>query len=117
MADKRKKNEKPEPENAEIKVTTHVDAEGVFRRTALVIEAATGSVDVLDRHGKLLVRMNISHSTQSDTYEEWFNVDVIDIDKRFARRRCLGAFGANFRSVECEDTLACTEFSTPKKED
>lgn len=68
--------------------TTRVDEDG-FKRTALVIGAkkGDGSIDVVDKHGRRLCQINISHGTAEG--EEYAIVDVIDVDDRFSGRAAL----------------------------
>lgn len=68
--------------------TTTFD-DGTFVRTALMIEGTdTGSVDVVNKAGKRLCQINISLGTAKEC-DEYLIVDVIDVDKRYTKRRAL----------------------------
>lgn len=87
-------------------------------RTALVISPGdTGSVDVLDKDGKRLCQLNISHSPNAADGEDWFNVDVIDVDERFEKRRAL-SFSHGERTemaVPKGGLIVATEFTRKAK--
>lgn len=98
--------------DATTRTTTRTDTEDGFTRTAIVCDAGDGpSVDLVTSSGVRLAQVNISF-TLDDEGNEVLIVDVIDVDKRYQRRRAL-AFSPKVRremKVPRGGTLVSVDF-------
>jgi hypothetical protein len=81
-----------ERRDAQTPTTTRYEPNDGFVRTALhVTSSAVGSVDVLDKSGAFMVRINVFVTEDGTTM-----VDVIDTEEQFTERRAL-TFSRNER--------------------
>lgn len=92
--------------DAQSKITTNDDGKHV--RTALVIDSEQqgGSVDIVNRDGELLVRLNMFTSLDND----WFAVDVIDIENKFSKHTALHFEDGMRHHMDCGGKLIAADF-------
>jgi hypothetical protein len=91
--------------------------DGKYERTALILapgDSNGGSVDVVNRDGELIVRLNLF--TNEDN--SWFACDVIDIAERFTDRRAIVFTdgGGKRQSMNAGTTLVAADFRKKEEE-
>ena len=102
-------------QDAQTKTATHDD--GSFVRTALVIDGHdTGSIVLVDKHGKRVGMINIFYSV--DQQEKTLMVDVIDVDDTYTTKRALvfdpAGNGRQVVNVPGSSNLVASHFTTKR---
>jgi len=91
---------------------TGVHDDGQWIRTAVVVgEGKGGSIAVVNPQGKRIALLNIFTSEDND----WFAVDVIDVDKQFANRRALVFDNGTRQDMQAPTTLIGVDFRKGEK--
>ena len=99
----------------ETKTTISEHDDGRWIRTALVISGGEsrkgGSVAIVNEVGERIALLNIFTSEDND----WFAIDVIDIEERYSNRRALVFDNGTRQDLQAPTTLIGVDFRKGEK--
>lgn len=93
-------------ENAQTPTAEHDDGRWIRTAVVLVDEKNSGSIAVVNEKGERLALLNIFTSDDND----WFAIDVIDIEQRYSNRRALVFNNGTRQDLQAPTTLIGVDF-------